>query len=202
MKTSPVTNSLKMKIGSGLVGLLALGGVAAVAAPTAFAQDDAAPQERVLTQEQIDQKLDRLADAVESGRFTQEQADEIAERIESGEFVGRQGRRGHGNKLGSLTEALGIEADELRAGFEAGQTLAEIAEANGISSDDLIDTLVTQFNERIDAKLADGSIDAEKAEEIRSNIEERITEKVNSTPGERGNGLRGGGAPDVEPAGA
>lgn len=179
---------MKKQIASGLIGLLALGGAAGIAAPVAFAQDDAAPQERVLTQDQIDQKLDRLADAVESGRITQAQADEMTERIESGEFVGRQGRRGHGgDKLNSITEALGIEADELRAGFQAGQTLAEIAAANGMDVDTLIDTLVANANDRIDTKLADGSIDQDKADEIRSNLEERITDRVNRTPGQRGN---------------
>ncbi|MEL7158726.1 MAG: hypothetical protein AAFN30_19315, partial [Actinomycetota bacterium] len=43
---------------------------------------------------------------------------------------GRHGRRGH--RLGHVTEISGLTTDQLREGFEAGQTLAETAAANGV----------------------------------------------------------------------
>ena len=181
MSTTSSTSPLRKKMATGLVGLLAFGGTLGLAAPAALAQDDAPPAP---TQEQIDAKLERLAQAVADGRISQERADQIAERIESGEFVGRHGRRA--GKLQGVTEALGLDAETIREGFQNGQSLAEIAAANGADVDALIDTLVAGATERIEAKVADGAIDADRAAEVIDGLEERITERINRTPGERG----------------
>ena len=51
-----------------------------------------------------------------------------------------KGRRGA--MTDTLTEVLGIDASELRTELEAGSTIAEIAEANDVAVDDVIDALV------------------------------------------------------------
>lgn len=142
---------------------------------------------------------EHLAEAVESGRLTQEEADEkaadLSERIT--ERIGvlpserqerRQDRRE--DRLQPLTD-LGLTVEELRSGREAGQTLAETADANGISEDELVDALVAQALERADAAVESGRATQEEVDERLADVEERITERVNSEPGEH-DGRRGG----------
>ena len=148
------------------------------------------------------EKTERLAEAVENGRITQERADEISagldEKIDQAintrpsERPEREGRRGghRGFRLDALEE-LGLTGEEIRAGFEAGQTLAETAEANGISEDELVDALVAAAMERADAAVESGRVTQEQVDEHLADIEERITERVNTEPGER-EGRRGG----------
>lgn len=87
------------------------------------------------------------------------------------------GARGHG--LGVAAEAIGIEADELLAALRDGQTIAEVAEANGVEAQAVVDALVADATARIDARVAAGDLDAERAEEIKANLPERMTALVN-----------------------
>ena len=74
---------------------------------------------------------------------------------------GRLGGPGRGGMpLESAAEAIGITVEELRTGLQSGQSLAAIAEANGVSADTLI-------------------------EELTNDARTRITDMVNRTPGER-----------------
>jgi len=141
---------MKKAIASGLVGLIALGGGAAIAAPSAFAQDA-----EDLTREQ---RMELRQEA---------RAERRAEKVES------------------LTEALGVTADELQAAREAGQSIADVAAAQGVDLQNVIDALVADAQVRIDAKIASGDIDAERAAEISDTLVERVTARVN---GERPEG--------------
>lgn len=153
---------------------------------------------------------DRLATAVENGRITQEEADEklaelstnIAERVNTppSERPERPGRGFRGNRglgSGEVLEELGLTVDDIRAGYEAGQTLAETAAAAGVSEADLVDALVAQATERAETAVEEGRIDADRAAEVLDGLDERITERINAEPGERGlrgvRGQRGGG---------
>jgi hypothetical protein len=74
---------------------------------------------------------------------------------------GRPGGPGRGGMpLENAAEAIGITVEELRTGLQSGQSLAAIAEANGVSADTLI-------------------------EELTNDARTRITDMVNRTPGER-----------------
>jgi hypothetical protein len=67
------------------------------------------------------------------------------------------GRHGHGGRIGEgrgerfelIATTIGITTDELRTGLQGGQTIAEIAVANGSSAQAVIDALVAQATERI-----------------------------------------------------
>lgn len=145
----------------------------------------------------------RLADAVENGRLTQEEADEklaelaanVAERVNTPPSErpersnrGQRGRVGGGEVL----DELGLTVEDIQAGRQAGQTLSETAAANGVSEAALVDALVAQATERAEAAVEAGRIDADRAAEILDGLDERITERVSAEPGERSKrGLRG-----------
>jgi len=104
---------------------------------------------------------------------------------------GRRGHRGHGNSE-VVAEALGVTTDELHEARQAGQTLADIAAAQGVSVDVVIQAITTDAETRIAEKVAAGELTQEEADERLAGLDERIAEKVNATPGEGGRrGQRG-----------
>lgn len=99
-------------------------------------------------------------------------------------FKGRDGHRGMRSgpgHLGQVAEFLGVDAEVIQDGLEAGDTLADIAAANGSSGTALVDSLVADLTEKLDGAVADERIDQEKADEILADASEKITTMVNST---------------------
>jgi hypothetical protein len=97
---------------------------------------------------------------------------------------GRHGMRGGPGHLGQVADFLGVDADVIQEGLEAGETLADIAAANGSSGTALVDSLVADLTEKLDGAVADERIDQEKADEILDDATEKITTMVNSTQAE------------------
>lgn len=93
----------------------------------------------------------------------------------------RDGRRGHrgGCDLEEAAAAIGIDETDLRAAVDAGDTIADVAEANGVDVDVVIDAMVDAKAERISEKLADGRITQAEADEKLAELEARITDQVN-----------------------
>ncbi len=97
----------------------------------------------------------------------------------------------------ALADLLGLTTDDLRAARADGQTLAELAEAQGVAEDDLVAFLLEGVEERLDQAVESGRIDAEDVDEKLARASERISERINAEPGERfeskdGHGRRGG----------
>ncbi len=92
----------------------------------------------------------------------------------------REGRRGNrGRKLSTAAETIGITVEELRAELQDGATIAEVAEANGSSADAVIDAMIANLEEKLDAKVEEGRLTAEEAAEKLESKTERISNKVN-----------------------
>lgn len=109
----------------------------------------------------------------------------------------------HGRGLQAAADAIGISIEDLRAALVDGQTLAQVAEANGVDVQVVIDAMVAEAEEHLAEKVASGDLTQEEADARLAEITERITERVNSNEppprGERGpRGPRGEDAPDVE----
>jgi lambda repressor-like predicted transcriptional regulator len=180
-------------------------------------------QELGISQEDLEAALTRTAlamldEAVADGRISEDEAAEIRERIESGEvvpfgpFFGRH-HAGHvfgkgfhlGVALGDLAEFLGVEEQVVAEGLRDGQSLAQIAEANGKSRDDLRSYLLSQLDERLSEAVADEDITQEEADEKRAEAEERIDDLIDREefpgpgPGFGGHEPRGGFAPFPPP---
>ena len=81
--------------------------------------------------------------------------------------------------LDEAADAIGIEEDELLDALRDGQTIAEVAESNGVDPQTVIDALVAATQERLDDAVADGRIEQEDADERLADVTERITEFVN-----------------------
>ncbi len=90
-----------------------------------------------------------------------------------------EGRRRGGCKLETAAAAIGIDEADLRAALEDGDTIADVAEANGVSVDSVVDAMVDAKTERIAEKVAEGRITQEEADEKLADLESRITDRVN-----------------------
>ncbi|MGI9649223.1 MAG: hypothetical protein ACR2OI_11945 [Acidimicrobiia bacterium] len=96
--------------------------------------------------------------------------------------AGQQGMRGGPGHLDQVAEILGIDDTQVIVdALEAGDTLADVAAANGSSGEAVVAELVAGLSEKLAEAVADERIDQVRADEILVNAEERITTLVNST---------------------
>ncbi len=91
----------------------------------------------------------------------------------------RDGRHGGGCNLDDEAAAIGIDTAELEAAIADGQTIAEVAEANGVDADTVIDALVEEKAERLAGKVEEGRLTQEEADAKLASSTEKITNKVN-----------------------
>jgi hypothetical protein len=193
---------MKRKLVAGAVAGLAVagGGAAAVAATqTGSPQEeskavveDAAKQLGVQPSELSDalkQALkNRIDAAVAAGRLTEEQGTALKARVDAEEFplLGpglRPGHHGPGglfhHGLDAAAEYLGTTEEALREQLRDGTTLAEAAREAGKPVDGLVDALVADAEEKLDAAQAAGRISAAEKQEKLQALRERVTALVN-----------------------
>jgi hypothetical protein len=144
---------------------------------------------------------DVLADLVEDGVITEEQGAQVAEALRERvrDFWGHRHAFKVGASLETVAGVIGIEVDALRDAVRDGQSIAEVAEANGSSAQAVIEALVAEMNTRVDQAVEDGKLTEERADEIRAEAPDKIESMVNGEfEGRRGPGghHRGFGGPD------
>jgi predicted DNA-binding protein (UPF0251 family) len=155
----------------------------------------------------------KLDDAVAAGRLTKAQGDELKQRIESGD-VPLFGGPGHGfhergalfGGLDAAASYLGLTEDQLRAQFQNGKSLADVAKAQGKSVDGLIQAIVGDAKKKLNAAVSAGRLTQTQADSILAGLKARVSDFVNRTPprfGFRhafpGRGLGGGPPAAPEP---
>ncbi|MGH1492998.1 MAG: hypothetical protein ACRBK7_26990 [Acidimicrobiales bacterium] len=113
----------------------------------------------------------------EGNTITEDGTEDSGTEDRDGRRGNRDGKRGC-NKLEGVAEILGLEVDELQAELEAGSSLAEIAEANGVDPDALVDQMVADATERVEAKVAEGRITEDEAADKLAEKSDRIEDRV------------------------
>ena len=161
---------------AGALGLTGVAGAALVAPAVSYAAtgDSTALQSRVTSIKEA------LAGLVSNGTLTQQQADQVASTLAESrpEGLRHHGRGGgRGVRLEALS-SLGITAEEVRAAAEAGKTLAQLAEEQGVSEERVVSTLVTAGEEHLAEAVADGRLTQAEADEKKADLEARTTERL------------------------
>jgi uncharacterized protein YidB (DUF937 family) len=172
-----------------------------------------------VSREQLDTALqnvsnDLVDEALADGRITEDEAARIRDAIANGKvpFFGIHPFRHHGGghfppvHFGNVAEFLGVEPADIASALEDGQSLAQIAEANGKSRDELKTFLLDQVNEFVDQALENDRITEERAAQIRDNASARIDELIDREglplrPKFRGRFGEGGPPEDLLPEG-
>ena len=191
----------KTKVLVGTAAALAIGGGGAAIAATQLGSpkeesqaviNDAAQQLGVAPSKLSDalkKALENRVDAaVSAGQITKAEGDRLKQAIESGDiplvgfpFFRHDGDFGphHFGALHAAATFLGLSDSELRSQLESGKTLAQIAKDEGKSVDDLIQSLVADAKQHLDAAVAAGRLTQDQEQSILSDLKNRITALVN-----------------------
>ena len=119
-----------------------------------------------------------IAQAVEEGIITQEQADEMLSRRNLQSYLERDAL---------LAEALGMSVEELKAAYADGETLSSLMSERGLDAATVRERLQTAYEDALARAVADGVITQEQADEM----DGRFGFSMPFGPGGRG-GHRGG----------
>ncbi len=122
-------------------------------------------------------------EAVANGTLTQEQADALEARIQSGNFGfgGRGGHGGFGVRVDGVKDAivtaaaqtLNLTEDELQTQLRSGQTLAQIAQAQGTTEQAVIDAALAAAKIQLDEAVAAGTVTQAQADAAYAQLQER-----------------------------
>jgi hypothetical protein len=144
--------------------------------------------------------IDQVDAALADGRITEEQAEALKERIEEGDFPflfapplfgAPELHHGPGlfvDGLDAAAEYIGLGEDELRERLAEGQSLAEIARAEGKSVDGLKQALIGEAEESLNQAVEDEELTRERADEILERLREHVDDFVNGELGLRRRG--------------
>jgi hypothetical protein len=104
------------------------------------------------------------------------------------------GPNGLGAAGGAIADLLGLSRDEIHDLRADGQSLAEIAKAQDVDPDALVDAMVARWNDRIQARVEAGALSPDEATQLREQVETRAREMVEQTePGGMGGAAVGAG---------
>jgi polyhydroxyalkanoate synthesis regulator phasin len=168
-------------------GALTLTGLA-VAVPAVAATEDTDGTSTSV----VDRIKDALAGLVDDGSISQEQADEVATTLSEAD-LGWHGHHGGWHGLETAAEALGITEDELRTALEAdGASLAKVAQDRGVDVQTVVDALAADVRDRVAEAVQEGHLTQEQADQRLADLEQEVTDWVNSTSNGPWGGGRGG----------
>jgi hypothetical protein len=141
--------------------------------------------------------IDQVDAALKDGTITKAEADRLKARIESGEFPPFFGpgplfghRFGHerhdfhgglplfGEKLSAAADYLNLTEAQLRTKLNAGQTLAEIAMAQGKSVDGLKQAILADAKKKLDQLVEDGELTQAEADAIYERLQSHVDDLV------------------------
>jgi hypothetical protein len=170
--------------------------------------------EEELTTAVQDVELEMIDEALAEGRINEEQAEKMRERVENGElrFPGGGPRPQHGRCLVAhhlveeTAQILGIEVREVIGALEDGQSLAQIAEANGMAVDDYKAALTAAVQAKLAEAVENGRITQERADAMIEKFNETVDRIINHVPDDDGPRpcrphFRDGDGPANEPEG-
>jgi transposase-like protein len=139
----------------------------------------------------IKQMSARIDEGVKAGKLDAERAKELKANMQDrvtdmingkGQFhAGRGAMKSHPMDHSKLLEFLKTDAQTLKADLKEGKSLVAIAKEHGVSERELKKFMVNQMTERINEGVKAGKISADKAKEMKTNLEERVSQMINGT---------------------
>jgi uncharacterized protein (DUF433 family) len=103
---------------------------------------------------------------------------------------GPGGPHGRGPGLDAAASAIGITEQELATALQDGSTIAEVADANGVEVQTVIDALVSAAGDHLDEEVTEGDLTEAEAATRKAALEVMIASMVNGE-GPIGHGLPG-----------
>ena len=81
--------------------------------------------------------------------------------------------------ISTAAESIGIEPSALVQALRDGQTIAEVAQGNGVEASTVVDAIVAAGQTRLDQALQDGLLTQDEADERSADLEGHATDLVN-----------------------
>lgn len=149
---------------------------------------------------------EKVAALVEAGRLESNQVDEYKAAVEqrvrdwlAGTYEGKRGKgRGRlGGKANGLvafvSEQTGVSVEDIRARLAEDESLADVIEEAEGDQAAVIDAAMEAFETRLTAAIESGRVDADKANELRDGMRQRIESALEADggPGCTGHGKSG-----------
>lgn len=141
-----------------------------------------------------------LKPLVDDGTITQAQADKVVAALQAaapqggmddhgmgGPGMDHHGKGGRGMRgpgfgnIETVATVLGLSADDVRSAVQGGQTIADLAKANGKTAQDVIDALVAEVEQHFADEVAAGEHTQADADARIADATKHITEFVNNT---------------------
>jgi len=132
--------------------------------------------------------LDRIDAALKAGRLTQEQADGLKARVNAGDGLGLPlfggpgfGFHHGGPPLAGLDAAatyLGLTPAQLRMQLQSGKTLAQVAKAQGKSTDGLKQAMLADAKQHLDAAVKAGKLTQAQADQAMKDLSSRLDDLI------------------------
>lgn len=128
----------------------------------------------------LEAKLDLL---VENGTITAAQQTAIVDQVSTSMEAADRGCTGmdlvRDKAVGeAVTDLLGIERADIRIAWLDGQSLAEIADAQGIERQSLIDTITAAIDVKLADAVEEGKLTAERKAEIEAGLPAKIEKAI------------------------
>jgi len=139
----------------------------------------------------------QLDQAVKDGKLTQQQADAIkADRKADGHVLGGPGiggphggpgfggprglgfKRGPGGALDAAATALGLKLADLRTKLQAGQSIADVAKAQGKSLDDVKAAIKAGVTKELDQAVTDKKLTSAQRDDILKQLSDHLDDLV------------------------
>lgn len=179
-------------VGTGLLAGAALGLTMVAPTMSSAASDDATaePVGIVATAQDADQAepgsrlREVLQPLVDDATITADQADAVATHLFENrpERPGREERREQRRMRfdgDPVADIIGIDADTLRDELRNGASVADVAAANGVDVQVVVDALVSEASDHLDVDVENARLTAEEAAELLADRTERIEARVN-----------------------
>jgi polyhydroxyalkanoate synthesis regulator phasin len=157
---------------------------------------------------QKDARDQMIDEAVQAGKITPEQGEKLKSldlgaglRMRLGDGPGARIRHAIVDVFNTASDIVGVPVDQLRSRLQGGESLADIAQSQGISADSLQAQMVAKLTTDINQAVTDGKIDQPAADKLLSNLDQRVQQLINHEGGfGQMKGLRhhlpGAGAPN------
>jgi hypothetical protein len=110
-----------------------------------------------------------------------------------GDFGNGLGRRGFFGGTSAAAAYLGLSASALQTQLQSGKTLADVAKAQGKTVAGLVAAMVASQKKRLQSAVANGMLTEAQAQQIESQMAQRLKDFVNGVRPQFGGGGFGGG---------
>jgi hypothetical protein len=178
MRKLLVGTALVAAIGIGSLGVAALNPVGAVSAAVT-GHTKGADRSGPLS--------DALDELVGNGTITQDQANAVEGSVQAKRQAAWARRPHLGKKLvEGIANDLGMAPKDLMTELRSGKSIADVANEKGVDPQKIVGDVVGAIDGKIDQRVADKKLDQARADAMKQNLPQRVTDFVNKVWGQAG----------------